>query len=91
MRAFWLAWGNIALVICAAVVLKTRPWTIGIADVVYWALVIGILAARYVDIARCRGWTVNWEPATMRHFAVHAAKLVPLAGVVWVLAQSVQL
>ena len=77
VRLFWMLAGNLALLVLVFVIYQSAGWTI--ADVVFW-LVIGLMiGARYMDIARFGGTTMNDEPATMAHFRRYAL-LVLLGG-----------
>lgn len=91
LRMFWLIWGNAAMLFAAGFVGKQPTWSYTLTDVVFWALVVALLIARFLDIQRFGGLTANTEPATLGHWYRYAPKLVGISAVIWVAAQSVQL
>ena len=84
-RLFWMGLGNIALVMAALLVNKSAGWSI--ADVAFWLTVGLLICARYIDIVRYQGMTVEGEPATTAHFRRYALMLVPVSAVVWSVAR----
>ena len=76
-RLVWMLIGNLALVVLAFAIYESTGWTI--ADPAYWLIMALVIGARYVDIAKFEGTTMNDEPATMAHFRRYAL-LVLLAG-----------
>lgn len=91
VRMFWMALGNALLLACAAMIAKQKAWTFSVFDAAFWAIVLLLLAARFVDIRRFHGETTDGKPATMAHLKRYAALLVVIAGVVWGVAHSVSL
>jgi hypothetical protein len=91
LRLFWLVAGNAGLAILAALISKQTPWTFSVLDGSFWGLVAALLVARYLDIARFGGLTVNNEPANRGHWVRYAIKLVIISALLWVGAQSVAL
>ncbi len=91
LRFVWLLAGNAGLAILAALISKGARWTFTMLDGVFWGLVATLLLARYFDIARFGGLTVNNEPANTGHWVRYAIKLVIIAALLWVGAQSVAL
>jgi hypothetical protein len=52
-------------------------------DVVYWTVVILILAARYADIRYFKGTTAEGNPCSIDDWRRHAFILALLAGAAW--------
>jgi len=86
MRLFWMVFGNIALLGAGGLLLKDDGEQLLELSIVYWLLVGAIVAARYLDIRRYGGRTAEGEPANLTHLRRHAAILVPVAALVWVVA-----
>lgn len=89
VRLFWMALGNALLLACAALVAKQKAWTFSIVDGAYLAVVLLMIAARFVDISRFHGETTDGKPATMAHFKRFAVLLLLVGAGVWALAHSV--
>ena len=84
-RLVWMGFGNIALVMSALLVFKSSGSSI--ADLAFW-LTVGLLTgARYVDIVRYQGLTVEGEPATTAHFRRYTLMLVLVSAVLWTAAR----
>ncbi len=83
LRLFWMAFGNLGLLAVAAVIFERNAFSI--FDALYWLLVIAVAAARYVDVRRFNGLTVEGEPATAVHLRLYLVKLLILATVLWAL------
>lgn len=86
LRIAWMGFGNIVLLSLAASVFRSASYTW--LDGAYGAVVLGLIAARYVDIRRYAGLTVHSEPATMAHFRRYAVGLVVFAGALWCVARA---
>ncbi|MFT7582466.1 MAG: hypothetical protein ACI9MR_004148 [Myxococcota bacterium] len=89
LRLFWMGFGNVLLVVAAALLWKADGSAFIGLSVVYWASVGLITAARYVDIRRFEGKTSHGETATMTHWRRHTGALVATAAVVWLAAAFV--
>lgn len=83
LRLFWMAFGNLALLAVAALIVQRQAFSS--FDVLYWVLVIVLAAARYLDIRNFNGLTVDGEPANAVHLRLYIVKLVILAAVLWTL------
>lgn len=81
LRLFWMAFGNLALLMLALVIFQRGGFSL--LDGVYWAVVVAPAGARYTDIGRFGGLTTSGEPATMRHFRRYVIGLVLLAAGCW--------
>jgi hypothetical protein len=85
-RIFWMGIGNCALLLAAVSVQQSAGWSI--ADVAFWLIVGLLIGARYIDIGRYKGTTIDGDPATTAHFKRYAP-IVLLAGTaVWVIARA---
>lgn len=85
LRLFWMGLGNFALVICA--VLAARRPAPSLLDGIYALIVVSLIIARYVDISRYRGETVDGDPASMSHWRRYVLALVPTAAAIWLFAR----
>ena len=85
----WSLGGAGALVVLAVTISRGPPWSFTVKDVLYWTAVLGMIAARHVDVVRYHGRTTTGEPATARDVRVYALGLLLGAGVLWCLAQFV--
>ncbi len=85
LRLSWMAIGNVALFVCAALIAKgTAP---GVMDIAFFAVVVGLIAVRYVDITKFDGQTSEGKPATLSHWRRYAVMLAALSAGVWALAR----
>jgi hypothetical protein len=60
-------------------------------DVLLWLVVLAMIGARYLDVARFGGMTVNAEAASMGHVKRYAGMLVVLALALWGAARALAL
>jgi hypothetical protein len=88
-RLFWMGAGNFGLIVLAIFIGQNKPIPYYLTDLLFWAVVMLLLLARYLDIAHLQGTTVYSEPATMAHWRRYAMGLVVLAVVVWAGAHGV--
>jgi hypothetical protein len=85
LRFFWMVLGNVALVLCAALVAKgTAPIATSVA---FFAIAIGLIVVRYVDIVRFKGDTSEGKPATLTDWRRYTVRLAVIAPVLWALAR----
>jgi hypothetical protein len=78
-RLFWMFIGNAGLFLLAlGVFYQSRTSPIGFS-MAYWALVVAILFARFIDIRYFHGETGDGEPATLEHLQRHAVNLFLVA------------
>jgi len=86
LRLFWMAFGNIALLLCAAFVAKgTAPV---VTNVVFFGVAIALIVVRYIDIAWFKGDTAEGKPATFADWRRYALKLTVVAVALWALART---
>lgn len=85
-RIFWMAFGNIALVMAALSIYASAGWSI--ADLVFWLTVGLLISARYIDIVRFKGTTIHGDPATTAHFRRYALIVLVAGAAVWAVARA---
>jgi hypothetical protein len=76
-----MGFGNLALTLTAILIIQRRSFSA--MDAAYWVVVAALLAARYVDITRFAGRTLEGEPAMMMHFRRYALRLLLIAAALW--------
>ena len=84
----WSLGGFGVLVVLSVTIMRGPPWTLTVKDVLYWAAVLGMIAARHIDVVRYHGRTTTGEPATARDVRLYAVGLLIGAGFLWCLAQA---
>ncbi len=85
LRLTWMALGNAALFLCAALVAKgTVPLAM---NIIFFMVVLGLIVVRYVDITRFKGQTSEGKPATLVHWRRYTVLLAVISIGVWVLAR----
>ncbi len=91
IRMFWMILGNLLLIFSAAAILRSRaPLAVSYADVIYGLTVLGMIAARYVDVRYLGGRTSDGEqPATMGNWRRYSIVLAVVTLAVWVLLHVV--
>lgn len=82
LRLFWTAVGNLALLALVFSISRQHGFTL--FDGVYWVVVVALAGARYLEITRFGGLTVEGMPATMQHFRRYATRLFLVALVLWI-------
>lgn len=86
LRVFWMLWGNLVLLLCAA---KVAVGGSTVPQVLLALTAVALVVARYVDITRFAGTTVDGEPATLAHWKRYAAGVVAISLALWTLARMV--
>jgi len=86
VRIIWLMGGNMALFMLA--VLAYHKGALSGLDVAYWAIVVGLIVLRYMDITRLNGLTSKSEPATLAHWRKYTVLLLVASASVWGLAHG---
>jgi len=85
-RIFWMMMGPCALLLTAVAVARSTGWSI--ADVALWLIVCLTIGARYIDVVRYSGATMEGEPATMADFKLYAVMVLLLGVALWVAARA---
>jgi hypothetical protein len=80
--------GNLLLVYLAGSIARVPSWSLTWRDIAYWITVVALVTARYLDVARYDGLTINSEPATQFHVRRYAVALLVIASAMWGVAQS---
>jgi hypothetical protein len=86
VRLSWLAVGNGALFVLTLVISKSGR--LSALDALYWVVVAGMVALRYIDITRLGGLTMDCGPATLRDWRRYVVSLLGTAAVLWVSAHT---
>jgi len=76
-----MAVGNAALLALAWLIFQQHRFSP--LDGAYWVVAGLLVGARYVDITRFGGATVDGAPATMRHFHRYALGALVAAAALW--------
>jgi len=88
-RLFWMLIGNLCLLLCAKVISDGAAYALGPADLVFWAIIVLLMAVRYLDIRRFGGLTAWGQPASLGHWRRYAALLLIFALLLWFSARGV--
>jgi len=86
LRLFWMAFGNLALLAMAALIADRGRFSP--LDGVYWLVVAALGLARYLDVRRFEGQTIEGEPATPLHLRRYLTTLGVLATGLWVVVHA---
>ncbi len=85
-KIFWMMMGPLGLLLAALAVYMSAGWTV--ADAVVWLIIGLLIGARYVDIVRFKGETINDQPATMAHFRRYVPLVLLGGAALWLLARA---
>jgi hypothetical protein len=88
LRLFWTAAGNMVLV--ALLLAISRHQGFSGFDAGYWIVVAALAGARYREITRFAGTTIQGAPATVTDFRRYATVLALVALGLWAGAHLVQ-
>jgi len=88
LRLFWMLLGNVILLLCVYRISQSRNGFLGLPDLLFWATVTGLLAARYVDIVYFQGQTSQGTPASMSHWRRYATILLGISAGLWIAAHA---
>jgi hypothetical protein len=91
LRLFWMAAATMALALIGIFIAQARAWALSWADVAFWVIVALMAPARYLDVSRFAGTTVNGERATMADFRRYAVVLPLVAACWWAAAHALAL
>jgi hypothetical protein len=89
LRLFWMAGGNLVLMVLAIFIGQKRPFPYHLPDLLFGATVILLIIARYADIAYYEGGTSYGEKATIQHWRRYVALLVAIALAVLAAAHGI--
>ena len=85
VRITWLMWGNLALLLSAALVAEGE--TPILSDVLFFAVCAGLIGVRYLDIVRFNGETSDGERATLADWRRYSIRIGILSAALWTLAR----
>jgi hypothetical protein len=91
LRLFWMAAGTMALALIGVFIAQSTPWAFSWGDAAFWVIVALMATARYLDVSRFAGTTVNGERATMADFRRYAMVLPLIAACWWAAAHALAL
>src|SRR5690606_21775350 len=83
LRIFWMFFGFAVLGLVAAVTAYRTPGEPSWRDVLFWAVVAALVAARWIDVERYDGRTADGEPASFADVRTYAVKVGVLALALW--------
>jgi hypothetical protein len=87
VRLVWMAVGNFALLFCAMFIARgTAPV---VMDIAFWAVAVGVIVVRYIDITRFHGETSEATPATLADWRQYSVRVAVASAVLWVFARFV--
>ena len=86
VRLSWMAFGNLVLIFTAFSIALQRSGIV--QDLLFWAVVAGLILIRYIDITVFHGQTTESEPATLQHWRRYSLLLFLASGVLWLLAHG---
>lgn len=84
VRLSWLVLGNGALALLALLIAQAGRFSV--RDVLYWGVVVAMIALRHLDVTRLHGRTASFEPATLRDWRRYTARLLLVATAAWAAA-----
>ena len=87
VRLSWLLVGNAALFMLTVFIFQKRAFSV--FDIAFWAIVIGLIILRYIDITRLKGLTSDAEPASLLHLRRYAVTLLVISGALWAAAHGI--
>lgn len=86
----WGPGGFSLLIVLGIFIAREERWTLAAKDAAYWCVVAAMVVARTVAARRFGATGGAREGSPMRGVARYALTLVVVAGLAWVLAQSVR-
>ena len=87
----WSIGGAGLLAVLGILILRSQPWTFGVKDGLYWTTVVGMIAARAVDVSRSGAHASSGKAGASGDLRRYAAILFVVAALAWTAAQSVAL
>lgn len=84
-RIYWMMVGHALLAIFAMSIYKSGGEIGTLTDAAFFANLLGVIAVRYLDIARLGGATADGQEATMSHWRKFSAIHAGVWGLVWLL------
>jgi len=88
VRLFWTMVGNIVLFFLAVSIAQYEAFKFSIRDGAFWALILVLIAIRFVDISYLAGETADGDPATRSDWKRYVAVLLGIAAALWLAAHG---
>jgi hypothetical protein len=89
VRLTWRILGNFLLFIFLILMIVGSPEARVVINIVFWAVVAGLIVLRYIDIRVFQGRTADDNPATLKDWLHYSIGLAAMAGIFWVIAQAI--
>ncbi|NMC19113.1 MAG: hypothetical protein GYA33_01725 [Thermogutta sp.] len=90
LRLYWMIGGFLIAVLCGVSVVSHQGGFSAV-DVIYWAAVLGIPLARYVDMTKFAGRRADGEPTTLADWRRFSLAVVIAGIVAWALIHWMRL
>jgi hypothetical protein len=92
IRMLWMGIGNLVVVLVAIGIFQNHAgFGFTSRDVIYWIVVFGLLAIRYVDIRFFNGKTSDNQPATLAHWVRYTAEVLAISLVLWLVMHLISI
>ena len=88
-RLFWMAIGNVVLVMACVSILHRSGPMFRTADLVFWVTVLALILVRYLDIRLCDGQTAMGTPASIAHWKKYSVLLLAGSTAAWAICHAV--
>ena len=89
LRLFWMILGHALLAFCTISILRGDSSFPSWKDAIYGAVVVGLLAARFVDIQYFQGRTADGEAASMMDWRSYALRVSVAYAGLWLAAHAI--
>ena len=89
VRLTWTTLGNFLLFIILILIIAGSQEARIVLNIVFCAVVAGLILTRYIDIKVFHGHTADNEPATLKDWLRYSVGLIAMAGLFWVIAQAI--
>jgi hypothetical protein len=86
IRLAWMILGNGILFFMAVFIVQKRAGIL--LDLVFWAVVAGLILTRYIDIKVFQGLTADNKPATLKDWRKYTLMLIVISALVWLVAHG---
>lgn len=90
VRVLWPLATVVVLPLASALILRHPAWTLAVPDLFFWGIVLGWVAARYLDVAKLGRRTRSGAPVTVARFALESAVILLGGAATWCVLQALQ-
>jgi len=90
-RIYWMLLGPVLSFVAASLIARHATWSFGWRDLLFWALLVSVLAVRWVDVRRFAGTTADGDPATLDDVRRHGLILGAVGVVLWIVVHMVHI